>query len=238
SLAYGKAYRDHTELLEDVARSRQLALDLILGAALAFVPGGVGGLIGKAMTRVTTSEFLIEGVKELALYGMRIPQTLAAAAPPGEGLNAFPTNPLAWRDQVELRITSELLVATNMLLGWQNSANGNDPNFFLDFNPVQAMEQSLTIAKHKVAELQPVDQEEMARHFEKGMWAAWLKQYAYFLASRPVGPAGMPGGVRYYAQEDIAKKIRRRCQELGLDVERYAAVARARVEESAEALNR
>ena len=169
---------------------------------------------------------------------MRTPQTLLAAAPPGGGLNAFPTDPLAWRGLEEVRVNSELLVATNRLLEWQDQANRNDPEFFLDFDPVEATERSLTIAGHKVAELRPVDQEEMAKRFEKGMWAAWLQQYAYILGTKPAGPAMIGGGVRYYAQENVAKKIRRRCEELGLDVERYAAVARARIEARAEALNR
>lgn len=237
SLAYGKAYKTHTGLLKDQAESEKLASDLILGAALAFVPGGIGGIIGSSMKAAGSGDFIIDGIKDLAKWGMRTGAGLAAQSGLGSsGLNAFPTDPLAWKGQEELRISSELAEATRMLLQWQDKANRNDPDFFLDFNPVEAMAQSLTVAGRRAAELAPVDQEETANAFEKGMWAKWLELYGYRLATQTRG--GMAPVVRYYAKSNVGKNIKRRCEALGLNVEQYARVAAERVGAEAERYNR
>ncbi len=234
SLAYGKAYKDHTDVLRDQAASERLAGDLILGAALAFVPGGIGGIIGSSMRAAQAGDFLIDGVKDLAKYGMRTAG--AAARPPGApGLNAFPQDPLAWRGLEEVRINTELLVATNRLLEWQDRANRNDPDFFLDFSPIEAMEQSLTIRGKRVSELQPVDQGVTAREFEKGMWREWLEQFGYRLVTRVIARTG--GLVHHSVERNVGKKIKRRCEALGLDVERYARVAEERERARAARLN-
>ncbi|MDI7274899.1 MAG: hypothetical protein QME94_02865, partial [Anaerolineae bacterium] len=234
-LAYGKAYKDHTDTLRDEEVSERLAADLILGAALAFVPGGIGGIIGNSMRAAQAGDFLIDGVKDLAKYGMRTAGTAGAGTRGGAGLRAFPTDPLAWRGLEEVRISSELLVATNQLLEWQDRANRNDPDFFLDFNPVERMERSLTIRDKRVSELQPVDQEETASSFEKGMWAAWLKEYGYRLVATVIARTG--GLVHYRVERNVGKKIKRRCQALGVDVERYARMAEERVRARAAELN-
>ena len=237
SLAYGKAYKTHTDLLKDQAESEKLAMELVLGAVLAFVPGGIGGVIGHSMKAAGSDDFIIDGINDLAKWGMQTGTSLAVQpALGGSGLNAFPTDPLAWKGQEELRISSELAVATRTLLQWQDKAIRDDPDFFLDFNPVEAMAQSLTVAGKKAVELTPVDQDEMANAFEKGMWAKWLELYGYKLAMRTMG--GIDPMVRYYAKSNVGKKIKRRCEALGLNVEQYARVAAERVGAEAERYNR
>ena len=236
SVAYGKAYKDHTDVLRDQAASERLPGDLILGAALAFVPGGIGGIIGSAMRAAQAGDFLIDGVKDLAKYGMRTAGAAAAAAAPrAPGLNAFPRDPLGWRGLEEVRINTELLEATNRLLEWQDRTNRNDPDFFLDFSPIEAIEECLTIKGKRVSELRPVDQNSQARHYEKGLWAKWLTLYGYRLVTRVIARTG--GLVHHSVERNVGKKIKRRCEALGLDVEPYARVAEERERARAARLN-
>src|SRR5262249_15134340 len=46
TLAYSQAWTKHTTFLKDAEVAARLTEDLILGAALAFFPGGVGGVVG------------------------------------------------------------------------------------------------------------------------------------------------------------------------------------------------
>jgi Domain of unknown function (DUF4157) len=237
ALAYGDAWKNHTDTLKGQAENERLQQELILGAALAFIPGGVGGEIGAALKRCGSSDFIIDGVKDLAKYGGRSPAMagLKATGVGGQaspGLAAFPTDPLQWQNQVALRIKSELLIATKTLEKWQESANTNDPNFTMDFDPVVAMNGAVVVEGKKAAELKPVDQAETSKTFEKGFWKEWLEQYGFKL----VGNASRVG-VFYGAESNYGKKIKNRCKSFGLDVEQYASVARERVEAEAQRRN-
>jgi hypothetical protein len=236
AIAYGDAWKNHTDALKEQAENEKLVGELVLNAALAFVPGGVGGVIGAAMKKAGSSDFMVDGIKDLTKWGLRSTgqSGLRGGISPGasSGFTAFPQDPLQWRNHVELRIKSELLRATLQVEDWQNRVNSNDPQFVPDFDPVQAVTQSLTIQGRRVASLVPVNQAEEARNFEKGFWKGWLEQYGY-IKVMTAGRAGVFAG----AHHNVGKKVRNRCRALGLDVEQYAAVARARVEQEAREFN-
>ncbi|MBD2126642.1 DUF4157 domain-containing protein [Microcoleus sp. FACHB-1] len=230
SLAYREAWKNHTDALKDQADFERLVADLILGAALAFIPGGVGGVVGARMKRAEAGDFLIDGVKDLAKWGTGRNALVSSATRGGSsaGLSAFPTDPGAWKDQVELRITQELLTATNQLEQWQDKANRNVPGFYMDFNPVEAMRQGLTLDGHPAASLQPVDQAQYALDYEKGFWSAWLEKYGHTVI-RTHTRAGRVSS----SQENAGKKVKARCEAIGLDITPYMEASRRAAEEQA-----
>lgn len=240
SNAYALAWKRHTGALKDQADSDRLIGDLILGAALAFVPGGAAGLIGAKMQAAKMGDFMIDGVKELTMYGLRAPGgigTAAALAPAaGSGLTAYPDDPQLWQNQETIRIKSELAVATERLLDWQKKAGAGDPNFYADFDPVQAMEKSLTVSdsfgkKQKAAELRPVDEGVLADQFEKGFWKTWLEMFGWNVIEK----SGFLGWSHHEAADNVGKKIKDRCEELGVPIEKYAEVSRQqRLKEAAD----
>ncbi len=234
SIAYGDAWKNHTDTLAEASADEKLAENLILGAALAFVPGGVGGIIGESMKSAGSSAFMVDGVKDLAKWGMRTagPGVVAAAAGGGTpGLKALPTDPLKWRDQVESRVVDESKSVVHNVNEWMDKANKNDPDFFLDFNPVDAVRGSLQIGGTKVKDGLPAeDTGELAKAFEKGLWAEWLKRYAYVVVENI--SAGIP---TTNVRKNLPKAIEKRCEALGMDIGPYVQEAKAQAEAREEA---
>jgi Domain of unknown function (DUF4157) len=219
--AYGDAWKNHTDLLNEEADSERLFNDLILGAALAFVPGGIGGLVSKALTTAKRGDFIIEGLTDLVKYGVTTAGAKSLGSG-GQGLNAFPIEPMKWKSQVSMKITSEALVATKTLKKWQHSANQNDPNFAMDFDPALAMTEAVIVQGQKAADLKPFDEIELAKDIEKGFWKGWLE----------INRAGFDTSAddiiesRLMKVKDRRKRfgrfIERRCKSLGLNIEEYA----------------
>jgi hypothetical protein len=241
SNAYALAWNRHTGALKDQADRERLIGDLILGAALAFVPGGVSGLIGAKMQALKKGDFMIDGVKELTMYGLRAPGNVPSATAPasGSGLTSYPTDPRQWQNQETIRIKTELAVATERLLDWQKKANAGDPNFFADFDPVQAMTDSLTVSdssgkKQQAVELRPVDEGVLADQFEKGFWKTWLEIFGWNVTQK----IGVLGTSYHEATLNAGKKIKDRCEALGLPIDQYMEVSRQRRLKEAEDLNK
>ena len=229
SNAYAGAWRRHTDTLRDQDASNRLVGELILGAALAFIPGGIGGVLGEGMKRLTENNaFLVDGIKDLAKWGMR---RAGAELGPGAApaMRAYPPDPLQWQNAETTRVQTELAVATQRLLDWQTKAGNSDPDFFCEFDPMQAMESSLTVGGQRAATLAPVDGAQSAIDFEKGFWARWLEMYAYEVQSTP-----SKAGMHHSSRENNGKKIKERCETIGLDWRAHAAVSERAVEAEVE----
>ncbi|WP_373530113.1 DUF4157 domain-containing protein [Nostoc sp.] len=227
AIAYGDAWKNHTDTLIAQDNLEKLQDELILGAALAFIPGGIGGMVGGALKNAKSSDFIIDGVKDLTKYVGRSPALSGLkgggiVGSSGQGLKAFPTDPGQWQNQVALRIKSELLVATNNLELWQEIANSK-VSIALNFDPVVAMNGALVVQGQKAAALQPVDQAQTSKDFEKGFWKTWLENYSYKYMEGPDNSA--------HLADKVGKKIRNRCESLGLDITPYKEESKRRVAE-------
>jgi len=222
--AYATAWTTHTALLKDQDRSNRLAGNLILGAALAFIPGGVAGVVGASMRKLTKSDFLIDGIKELTMWGLRG----NAAVEHVPAMEAFPTDPLQWQNQATTRIKLEFDVVSARLEKWQRKAIHNDPNFVMNFDPLTAIEAALKVNRKPIVELEPVDSSSYADHFERAFWKRWLTKFAYSaeMSSTKVG-------THVSKTENNGKQIKRRCEELGVDWRQYAKVSEDRVDRAA-----
>ena len=222
--AYSDAWNNHTGALKHQADFERLMGDLILGAALAFVPGGIGGVIGKTMANATKSEaFICDGVKDLTKWGFRnaAPALLKGAGGGGDGLTAYPTDPFMWDKLRGIRIHSELGVAAARNEAWIHAVNSNDPNFTLDFDPADVMKQALTVDGTDLRSVSPVDIQQQSLEFEKGFWAKWLELYGYNVVQHTVKDM-----TTSRAQENAGKYVKKRCEAVGLDITPYMEASR------------
>lgn len=240
--AYGEAWNNFTETLKDQAdyeRMVQAIMGVVLESSLYFVSGGVGALIRSSMWAKQHGEFLVDGVRDLAKYGIRFPgkvgaNGLGAGSRSGAGLTAFPTDPSEWQDDVDEVISDEAAQITRQIKQWQHNVNYDVPGFARDFDPVLAVERALTVKGKRLAEIGRVDKAQEARNFEKGMWKTWLETYGYTAVTRGVARAG----TYTFVEENVGGKIEARCKKLGLDIAPYLAVAHRRAKEEADRRNK
>lgn len=224
--AYTQAWQTHTSYLKAEQQVRDMAQQLTVGAALAFLPGGAGGVVGGILKKAGGGDFIVDGVKDLAKFGLR--QAGGAAAGPAHGggasgLSAFPTDPVLWKENAKQRMLEEKAKALEFIDGWVNKARKDDPSFSRNFDPAQAVESSLKTDLGEVPD-------GGAAGFEKAMWVVWLGRYAYLLETHKEvdpnpfdHPGGTNPGTRSQASvvDNVSKKIAEHCKSLGLDVEQY-----------------
>jgi hypothetical protein len=197
SIAYGDAYKLHTDALNAASSRQALIASLLVGAALSFVSGPAGPFISGLMGKLVTSKPILDGIEEMAKWG--ITQAGTALAPPGTpALKAFPTDPLKWQNQTESRLLGEKSGMYSVLAWWQGRVNAKDTSFNLDMDPVKAFQAALKTGGTPLANVGAVDIEAQARTFEKGFWKAWVEQFGYKLT---VGFGGY-----WYAGENVPKE--------------------------------
>lgn len=232
SAAYGNAYDSHEKTLRAQSASNRLAEEIILSAALAFIPGGVGGVVGGMMKKATKNEFLIDGIKDMAKAGARGVQAAVVGKQDSGNLTPMAKDPRTWRAQYAVRVNTEKEKVLDLLNSWKTKANNSDPTFYRNFDPVAVMDKSLVSGGEALKDVPVPDQVTSQKQYELGMWKEWLQTYGYTVVESP----GMYGGRSKSIQENQGKKIRDRINALGEDgdawLERYGGVAleRARKE--------
>jgi hypothetical protein len=223
ALAYADAWEHHTKALKDQAEFEKLIGDLVLGAALAFVPGGIGGVIGKTMKNAQYGEFLTDGVKDLTKWGFRTAApALLKGGGGGDGLTAYPEDPFQWRARKGVLIHTEIAKAAETNKQWIHSVNTSDPNFDLDFDPAMVMENSLKIEGENLQTIAPVDVEKQSLVFEKGFWSKWLESFGYKLVTTQSKYA-----TTHSVDNQVGKKVKDRCEKIGLDITPYMEASKA-----------
>jgi hypothetical protein len=187
TVAYAQAWTRHTSVLRDAELSARLTNDLVLSAALAFLPGGAAGMIGDTMRRLGSGAFMVDAVKDLNKWGMRsgamvgVGGTLSFGRIPA--LQAFPTDPLVWSHNVNQRVQTELAVATAAIEGWQDAVNRNNPNFEPNFNPVDKVNEALRLrpagtASRPLMQLVPENVPTLQTQYETGFLTGWVDAHA------------------------------------------------------------
>jgi hypothetical protein len=188
---------------------------MILNAALAFIPGGVGGVVGASMKAAGAKDFMADGIKDLVKFGGRSAGSGLAALVGGGGIKPMPMEPLQWQNNVNLRVSTELALATKCIDEWQEAAEKNDPAFNANFDPVQAVDASLVIKKppppKPLIELQPVNITQLQRQFESGWLVNWINfSYYYFLkGTSQFGWASIGDRLENYGKELGVPNIRK-----------------------------
>ncbi len=205
AVAYQLAWNQHVGALNKASARQQLTANLILSGALTFAAGFAGPYVAAVMTRLVTTKPIVDGIVQFVKWGIQKAGT--AASPPSEpALKAFPTDPLAWQNQVEARILQEKAGVYAVLRWWQNRVNAKDPAFNLDFDPRAELQSVLIVGGVPMNKLPPINVEQHASEIEKGFWAKWCELYGYQVTVTF-------GGV-YIAEEAVPKEGEERLVEL------------------------
>jgi hypothetical protein len=202
TIPYALAWTAHKNALKAADEASKNANAIVLGAVLAMIPGGVGGAIGKGMKNLGAGDWMVDGVKDLAKYGLReggrgatspgstphgasadpagaLPSTPSTAPSGGQAFNAMPTDPLVWQNQTNQRAEAEVLTpAREHVAHWQRAVNTHDANFDLNFDPVQAVNDSLKLDGKSLFDLTDEAAEPLLKGYEKGFLNDWIMSEA------------------------------------------------------------
>lgn len=96
TIPYAEAWNDHRTTLQSASQSAKDANALVLGVILASIPGGVGGMVGRTMQGLGMGVALVDGIKDLAKYGLR-----SAASTAISDLSRSRPSSLSWAGDVE-----------------------------------------------------------------------------------------------------------------------------------------
>lgn len=177
SIAYGDAFESHTKVLNDISARERLANELLLGFALAFVGGGSGGVVGGLMKAAGSSDFMVDGVKDLAKFAVRGP---GGGVLRGAGITGMPLSPLQWQNRVNERVSKEMLIAAKEIDSWRTAVGSNDDSFDAGFDPAEAVDLALVIKLKsgflRIRSLPEVDKASLQNDFEKGWLVAWIRK--------------------------------------------------------------
>jgi hypothetical protein len=239
SAAYGNAYEGHEKTLKAQDASNRLAGEILMGAALAFIPGGIGGEVGALMKTAQVGDFMGDAIKDLAKAGARGVENAIVTNTGGGGsvMHPMSTDPRTWRADYVKHVNDEKEFVLGKLDNWQTKFNTSDPDFYLNFNPVTTIEAALTRDGKPLKDIAVPDQKEHEKKFELGFWKEWLTQFAYTVEMTSFGY----GGARYGATENSGKKIRDRINDLGENgdqfIETYGGISKKKAEDEAERRN-
>ncbi|MCE9580059.1 MAG: hypothetical protein K8W52_43490 [Deltaproteobacteria bacterium] len=252
--AYGHAWQGHAGALRaaDAAMqarehalmaAREADLNMLLGALFALIPGGMGGMVGGALKSAKSSDFLVDGVKDLFKWGLRTASAAGVALVHGTphasdvhgSFTPMPENPTDWEAQMSIRVTAEQATVASTLASWQDRVNRNDPTFALDFDPVTEVSK-LKLEGVLLESLVAPDVAATAKAIEIGMWRDWLERNSWATATTIRDSDGDDGSLWGIITGDfphevtdavnqVPEEVAARCRELGIDVS--AASARA-----------
>ena len=180
--AYQAAWTAHSDVLKQADVAMQAVNATLLNFAIGFIPGGAGGVIGAAMLKAGTGDFIANGIVDMAKYGITLGMQTGAGAAPNRGaaFQALPLSPTEFRNGIEGRVNQELAVATRHVGNWQHAINEHDTNFQMNFNPVAATDTCLHSQGQKLREMAPVDHDAVKRGFQKGWMADWIQNYWWY----------------------------------------------------------
>jgi hypothetical protein len=238
SAAYGNAFEGHEKTLKAQDASNRLAGEILLGAALAFIPGGIGGEAGVMMNAAKNGAFLADGVKDLVKFGLRTGGAAGLTPDGGDAMHPMSTDPRTWRADYATNMNTEKEKALKSLDGWQTKFNGSDPDFYLNFNPVTTIDDALKNKQGKaLKDISVPDQKEHEKKFELGFWKEWLTQFGFTVEVKGVGYSGTTFGT----SENQGKKIRDRINDLGENGDQflatYGGISKKKAEDEAERRN-
>jgi hypothetical protein len=183
AIAYSDAWKTHTDFIKAMGSQAKLAQDILLGAALAFIPGAMGGVLSDVMKmsiKANNETWLvaavrsnlpavadvmrdlkagtptIDGVKDLAKWGWRNPDLTGLTVPVNDAYKKFPADPLVWQNSVNERVKTELANVTRLIVSWEHAVNTNDKRFVCDFDPAKKVRKALYFVPKTIGPVGPV----------------------------------------------------------------------------------
>jgi hypothetical protein len=234
--AYAQAWKRHTDALKAAAATERLIEGLVLNAVLAFIPGGVGGLIGARVKGwfdkdSADGNFMSDGMKDLFKDTVRRYSGQAIAGMHIPAYEAFPPDPLQTENLALARTARENADVLMMINSWQAAANDH-PEIVLDFDPVAVVRQACVIKGKPYESLEPATDRD-ARLIEKGFWSDWVQQAAYYIDTYYTC-SGMHQSIEDKISKDIRHGIKACADALGEDgdawLSEWSDAAKARLQ--------
>jgi hypothetical protein len=195
SIAYGRAFDSHNALVKainDIQTSGDKAADLILGQfltlSLAFVSGGIGGVIGDTMKKAGEDVFIVDAIKDLAKFSIKGVGGAAIGVLADGGRNAqidgMPQSPAEWQNSVNERITDELSLVAKSIDEWRTAVTKDDASFDAGFDPAVEVDECLVLKPSQgppvpLANLPEVNKDQLQNQFEQGWLVAWLPKATF-----------------------------------------------------------
>lgn len=242
AVLYHKAWERHTKVLSKADANERIVGDFILDSALAFIPGGIGGVVGKWMGGIKGSSdianaFISDGVKDLVKITLR--RQISKAITESEGFREGPQaghtgpafkaigdDPFTWRGTAMKNVLAEKSFVEATVTAWAVAAT-NDVNnkFIYDWDPYVFVQEVIRIDKTAPENL-PEPTEQQALIFEKGFWKGWIDKHRYYLVELGRGH-GVAIGDRAPAEIDVVgglpaylagQKIRERIKALAAEL--------------------
>jgi hypothetical protein len=186
-ITYSRAFGEHEKLMKDIDAAEKLVEEMLLGFALAFVGGGVGGAVGAFMKQAAASDFMIDGVKDIAKFSVR-----------GPGAKLFltkhnakmPDNPLEWKEGLNERASTELAFISEQLTGWEEAVENDDDSFDADFDPFQELKDDMIVLNDKTTvnlfDLPDFDRDQLQIQFQQGWLFGWMKEKGHTVSHIPM----------------------------------------------------
>lgn len=177
SVAYGDAYDAHNKVINDIAALQKLVDDMLLEAALRFLTGGVGGVIGAEMKKAAMSDFMVDAIKDLSKYGLRGPAQAALRV--SASIKGMPASPNKWQNLVNERVSAEMGEVSSNILKWRTAVTPEITTFDATFDPSAVVEKALVFKTDlgvlPLMTLTEVDKGLLQRDFEKGFLVSWIE---------------------------------------------------------------
>ncbi|WP_406857235.1 hypothetical protein ABEG18_06270 [Alsobacter sp. KACC 23698] len=173
--SYSQAYEAHRGFLADLDRSMQIRNDLMVGFALAFLGGGLGGVVGATLKSAGDTDFMIDGIKDLAKFGVRGPGGVALRAPPSGRLPGLPDQ---FANALSTRAHTEMAAMAATINFWRETvSNGSEE--VEKFDPVDTIVGALFISEPGVTvrlnSLPLIDVASLKNDFQRGFLVGWLE---------------------------------------------------------------
>ncbi|MEL6343388.1 MAG: DUF4157 domain-containing protein [Myxococcota bacterium] len=234
--AYSDAWRFHTDALEAADRSERLVKEMLLTAALTFVTGGVGGVIGGYMKEsIKAGNFINDAVKDLSKLGVKSAGGLIAV-PSGAAFGVFPDEPAQWASMARQRVFEEMSHVLGIIGAWDKavSINSINPDFYRDFDPNVEVEKAMQLNGQSLevfgASLK-ASARQQEEDFERGFWTNWLEAFGWTTEFNVFTKMYMANNNLDY------EKIKERFVILKLDPKPYTDKSLENARTTAEALN-
>jgi hypothetical protein len=233
STNYKLGYDAHKAALDAQAGADKLAAELILGVLFAAVGGAAGGAVGALMgTAAKNIEIAVskaaagavtDAAKDTAKFLARLPAKAGPSAGPpvpattatttaptgvsggGSGAAAA-TDPFGWYLQVQTAMAGEKrqsLANLKKMQDWVDDAMLNDVTQEVDWDPVEVVTSSATVAGSPLGQLGTPPS---ADAYEKAFWVTWISQFAYKLVYYP---GDVPFGSGYGVEGGIGRKVKK-----------------------------
>jgi hypothetical protein len=129
------------------------------------------------MKQAAASDFMIDGVKDIAKFAVRGPGAKLFLA---QHNAKMPTNPFEWKEGLNVRASTELAFISEQLTDWEQAVEKDDDSFDADFDPFQELKDDMIVLNDKTTvnlfDLPNFDPDQLQIQFQQGWLLGWMQE--------------------------------------------------------------